>query len=124
MQFQMQDKLLMVLADCALLFQNHDVPCSASRQLSPLGLTSEKQQDDLQLLLLQLQTSLIGSACIYQGEELGLSDVSDIQFEMKDPWGLNFILNFWAEIYVEPSWFGKRTNPWEASQQQMKLGFP
>ena len=61
-------------------FSNHDVPRSASRQLSPLGITLDKQ-DDLQLLLLQLETSLIGSCCIYQGEELGFSDVTDIQFD-------------------------------------------
>ena len=75
-------------------FSNHDVPRSASRQLDPLGITSDKQ-DDLQLLLLQLETSLIGSSCIYQGEELGLSDVTNIQFDkMKDPWGLNFYPEF------------------------------
>ena len=47
------------------------------------------------MLLLQLETSLIGSSCIYQGEELGLSDVTNIQFDkMKDPWGLNFYPEF------------------------------
>ena len=45
----------------------------------------------MQLLLLQLETSLIGSTCIYQGEELGLCDVTDIPVKkMKDPWGINF----------------------------------
>ncbi|MBR35498.1 MAG: alpha-glucosidase, partial [Rhodobacteraceae bacterium] len=75
-------------------FSNHDVPRSASRQLSPLGITLDKQ-DALQFLLLQLETSLIGSTCIYQGEELGLSDVTDIDFDkMKDPWGINFYPEF------------------------------
>ena len=75
-------------------FSNHDVPRSATRQLEPLGISSDKQ-DNLQLLLLQLETSLIGSTCIYQGEELGLSDVTDIQFDkMKDPWGINFYPEF------------------------------
>ena len=75
-------------------FSNHDVPRSASRQLDPLGITSDKQ-DELQFLLLQLETSLIGSSCIYQGEELGLSDVTDIEFDkMKDPWGINFYPEF------------------------------
>ena len=75
-------------------FSNHDVPRSATRQLEPLGISADKQ-DDLQLLLLQLETSLIGSTCIYQGEELGLSDVIDIPInKMKDPWGINFYPEF------------------------------
>ena len=55
-------------------FSNHDVPRSATRQLGPLGLKTD-QQEALQLLLLKLEVSLIGSTCIYQGEELALSDV-------------------------------------------------
>lgn len=71
-------------------FSNHDVPRSASRQLEPLGLT-EDQQPALQLLLLKLETCLIGSACIYQGEELAFQDVRDIPVErMQDPWGIEF----------------------------------
>jgi alpha-glucosidase len=75
-------------------FSNHDVPRSATRQLEPLGISVNKQ-DDLQLLLLQLETSLIGSTCVYQGEELGLGDVIDIPVnKMKDPWGINFYPEF------------------------------
>ena len=75
-------------------FSNHDVPRSATRQLESLGIPLDKQ-NDLQLLLLQLETSLIGSACIYQGEELGLCDVIDIPVnKMKDPWGINFYPEF------------------------------
>ncbi len=71
-------------------FSNHDVPRSATRQLAPLGLTAE-QQPALQLLLLKLETCLIGSACIYQGEELALQDSQDIPVElMQDPWGIEF----------------------------------
>ena len=71
-------------------FSNHDVPRSATRQLAALEL-SENQQPALQLLLLQLETSLPGSACIYQGEELALQDVQDIPVEqMQDPWGIEF----------------------------------
>ena len=45
----------------------------------------------LQLLLLKLEASLIGSCCIYQGEELALPDVRDIAIEdLKDPWGIEF----------------------------------
>ena len=71
-------------------FSNHDVPRSATRQLAPLGL-KEEQQQSLQLLLLKLETCLIGSSCIYQGEELALQDVQDIPVEqMQDPWGIEF----------------------------------
>jgi len=75
-------------------FSNHDVPRSATRQLQSLGL-SEEQQPALQLLLLQLETCLIGSTCIYQGEELALQDIQDIPIEqMKDPWGIEFAPTF------------------------------
>ena len=71
-------------------FSNHDVPRSATRQLHRLGLHTD-QQTALQLLLLKLETCLIGSACIYQGEELALQDVRDIPVEkMQDPWGIEF----------------------------------
>ena len=66
-------------------FSNHDVPRSGTRQLAPLGLGDEKR-DALQLLLLKLEASLIGSCCIFQGEELALSDVQNIPIEdMQDP---------------------------------------
>lgn len=75
-------------------FSNHDVPRSASRQLAALGLAPE-QGDAMQLLLLKLATCLIGSACIYQGEELGLPDVQDIPLDlMQDPWGIEFAPTF------------------------------
>jgi len=71
-------------------FSNHDVPRSATRQLAPLEL-QESQQPALQLLLLKLETCLVGSSCIYQGEELALQDVQDIPVEqMQDPWGIEF----------------------------------
>ena len=71
-------------------FSNHDVPRSATRQLGPLGFGTDKQ-DAIQLLLLKLETCLIGSTCIYQGEELALDDVQDIPVElMQDPWGIEF----------------------------------
>jgi len=75
-------------------FSNHDVPRSATRQLAPLGLT-EDQQPALQLLLLQLESCLIGSTCVYQGEELALHDIQDIPKEhMQDPWGIEFAPTF------------------------------
>ena len=71
-------------------FSNHDVPRSVTRQLSRMGLADDKQ-DALQLLLLKLESCLIGSTCIYQGEELALQDVQDIPVEkMQDPWGIEF----------------------------------
>ena len=71
-------------------FSNHDVPRSATRQLAALGLSPD-QGDAMQLLLLKLETCLIGSACVYQGEELGFADVQDIPLDlMQDPWGIEF----------------------------------
>ena len=71
-------------------FSNHDVPRSGSRQLAPLGL-QESQLPALQLLLLKLETCLIGSTCVFQGEELALQDVQDIPVaQMQDPWGIEF----------------------------------
>ncbi len=71
-------------------FSNHDVPRSVTRQLGALRL-KEEQQPALQLLLLKLECCLIGSTCIYQGEELALQDVQDIPIErMQDPWGIEF----------------------------------
>ncbi len=78
----------------AFAFSNHDVPRVATRQLSALGLGPD-QRDAMQLLLLKLQLSLIGSNCIYQGEELGFEDVHDIPVEhLKDPWGIEFAPTF------------------------------
>ena len=75
-------------------FSNHDVPRSATRQLEPLGLRDD-QQPALQLLLLKLEACLIGSTCIYQGEELALQDIQDIPVDrMQDPWGIEFAPTF------------------------------
>lgn len=75
-------------------FSNHDVPRSVSRQADALNLGPESH-DALQLLLLKLEASLIGSTCIYMGEELALTDVRDIPTEkMQDPWGIEFAPNF------------------------------
>ena len=75
-------------------FSNHDVPRVASRQLKALGLSPE-HGDSMQLLLLKLETCLIGSSCMYQGEELGLEDAINIPLErLQDPWGLEFAPSF------------------------------
>lgn len=71
-------------------FSNHDVPRSVTRQMERMGLSVD-QQPALQLLLLKLETCLIGSSCVYQGEELALEDVRDIPVDrMQDPWGIEF----------------------------------
>ena len=71
-------------------FSNHDVPRSATRQMAKLGV-EQADQEKMQLLLLQLEVSLFGSSCIYQGEELALPDVRNIPIEkMQDPWGIEF----------------------------------
>ena len=78
----------------AFSFSNHDVPRVATRQLEPLGL-NVKQSYAMQLLLLKLEVCLIGSTCIYQGEELALDDVKNIPVEkMQDPWGVEFAPSF------------------------------
>ena len=75
-------------------FSNHDVPRSATRQLAPLGYGAQ-DQEALQFLLIQLETSLIGSTCLYQGEELACADVRDIPIDkMQDPWGIEFAPTF------------------------------
>ena len=75
-------------------FSNHDVPRSGTRQLAPLGCGID-DQEALQLLLIQLETSLIGSTCLYQGEELACADVQDIPIDkMQDPWGIEFAPTF------------------------------
>jgi alpha-glucosidase len=75
-------------------FSNHDVPRSGTRQLEPLGL-DETRQEELQLLLLKLESCLIGSTCIYQGEELACDDAQDIPIKlMQDPWGIEFAPTF------------------------------
>lgn len=71
-------------------FSNHDVPRSVSRQMDAMGISKENKMA-LQLLLLKLETCLIGSTCIYQGEELGFEDSRGIPVaQMQDPWGMEF----------------------------------
>ncbi len=69
-------------------FGNHD----AARAVSRWGALPDLDGDRpaLARLLLALLLSLRGSACLYQGEELGLPQ-ADIAFEdLKDPWGIEF----------------------------------
>ena len=71
---------------------NHDSPRSVSR----FGVLPHLSGDRAALakLLMALQLSLRGSVCIYQGEELGLTEV-DIPYErLLDPWGIEFWPDF------------------------------
>lgn len=62
-------------------FSNHDVERHASRW---------NLSEDAQRLYAALLLSLRGSVCIYQGEELGLSE-ADVAFEdLRDPYGIRF----------------------------------
>jgi len=66
-------------------FSNHDVTRHATRW---------NLNDDAMRCYATLLMCLKGSACIYQGEELGLSE-ADVPFEaLKDPYGIEF----WPEF--------------------------
>lgn len=70
-------------------FSNHDVVRAVTRWHPPAGL-----HDAFAKLLVALLSSLRGSLCIYQGEELGLPE-AEIPFErLQDPYGLRF----WPEF--------------------------
>jgi alpha-glucosidase len=70
-------------------FSNHDVRRHASRFL-PLTKNPERQAKLVASLLLSLR----GSACLYEGEELGLTE-GDLAFEdLVDPYGIRF----WPEF--------------------------
>ncbi|MBW0146593.1 alpha-glucosidase family protein [Marinobacter sp. CAU 1620] len=61
---------------------NHDVTRVASRW----GATSERQLKAYMAMLLTLR----GSVCIYQGEELGLTEAELNYDDLVDPYGINF----------------------------------
>jgi alpha-glucosidase len=66
---------------------NHDVPRAVSRW-------GGAGDDDFAAQLVALVCSLRGSVCLYQGEELGLSE-ADVPFELlQDPYGKTFWPNF------------------------------
>ncbi len=71
-----------------LAFSNHDVVRHVSRW------SKHGQEEALARLSLMLLMSMRGSVCIYQGEELGLTE-ADIAFdELADPYGMEFWPNF------------------------------
>jgi alpha-glucosidase len=65
-------------------FSNHDVARAVSRWAN--GATSE----NLPLALMALLLTLPGTACLYQGEELGLTEAEVAHADMRDPYGLKF----------------------------------
>ncbi|MEM5477341.1 alpha-glucosidase [Pacificibacter sp. AS14] len=83
-------------------FSNHDVVRHPSRW---------NLSDDAQRMFTTLMMCLKGSACIYQGEELGLAE-ADVAFEdLQDPYGIEF----WPEFKGRD---GCRTPMvWESSNQ-------
>lgn len=90
---------------------NHDVVRVASRW----GQGTQAAHPDLLRLGAALQMSLRGSPCIYQGDELGLTE-ADIAFEdLQDPYGITM----WPEFKGRD---GCRTaHPW--SKDAADLGF-
>lgn len=86
-------------------FSNHDVTRAVTRwNVAP------NHQEQFAKLLLAVLTTLRGSACLYQGEELGLPE-ADVPFErLQDPYGIQF----WPEYKGRD---GCRTPmPWEARE--------
>ena len=70
-------------------FSNHDVRRHATRWGKQVT-----DRDHYMVLLAGLLLSLRGSVCLYQGEELGLTE-ADIAFEdLKDPYGIEFWPDF------------------------------
>ena len=86
-------------------FSNHDV----MRVMTRWG--GANPPEDLAKVLIALLLSLRGSVCIYQGEELGLTE-ADIPFEkLQDPYGIAF----WPEFKGRD---GCRTPmPWTAQEK-------
>ena len=84
---------------------NHDAPRVISRVGGP------EAPPALSVVLLALMTSLRGSACVYQGEELALTE-ADVPFDqLQDPYGIAF----WPEFKGRD---GCRTPmPWDSQAE-------
>ena len=86
------------------MFSNHDVPRHISRWQDQEG------EESFAVLLMALLLSLRGSACIYQGEELGLPEAEIGDEHLQDPIGRTF----WPVLKGRD---GSRTPmPWAAEQ--------
>jgi len=85
---------------------NHDVVRVVSRWGSEI--TSETGRETFAKLLIALLSSLRGTICTYQGEELGLTEAIIQQHQLQDPYGKQF----WPEFKGRD---GCRTPmPWHA----------
>ena len=69
---------------------NHDVARVASRW----GGTEKEKQEQFAKLVLAFLVSLPGTICIYQGEELGLTEAALQRDDVQDPYGLAFWPDF------------------------------
>jgi len=69
-------------------FSNHDVERAASRW------NDGTADDRFSRLLMALLLTLRGSACMYQGEELGLPEATLDPADMQDPYGIAFYPEF------------------------------
>ncbi len=88
-------------------FSNHDVPRWATRFLDKAADPARQRK-----LVSALLLSFRGSVCLYEGEELGLTEASLSFEELVDPYGIRF----WPEFKGRD---GCRTPmPWEAEAPQ------
>ena len=72
----------------SIAWSNHDIARVYDRMVRRIDVP-DAARDDFAHMLLQLSTSLMGSTCIYQGEELGLDDADRLTREqLQDPWGI------------------------------------
>jgi alpha-glucosidase len=86
-------------------FSNHDVERVASRWAASSGAANPAQIR----LLMMLLVSLRGSICLYQGEELGLTEAALAHHELRDPFGIEYFPEFRGRD-------GSRTPlPWRAA---------
>ena len=72
----------------SVAWSNHDIARVYDRMTQQINVP-KASHDDFAHMLVQLSTSLIGSTCFYQGEELGLEDADRLRRDqLQDPWGV------------------------------------
>ncbi len=102
----MLDRLLHMVGDgwACWSLSNHDVPRVASRW------GGERPDPSLLRQAAVLQMTLLGTPCIYQGDELGLEEAELSEAELRDPYGIAMWPNYKGRD-------GCRTPmPWDAAQ--------